>query len=272
MIDNKVKELTRKIETESKKLDKKIKDIEKIKSSITKDLKRNVKELKNNQLKKLQEEKKNISYKVKEMKSNLLHVQNYITSKEVDNKMDVIKKNIDKKVSDKTAKKIMNTMAIYNKNYNNKIISILKTVKDKDLKKNIPTNLKSIYNIFFNIIKTDIYFFNIYRKYSNKKYIDNENILTYVDEDFDFINNVDTDIDTLIDLREKLDDLIINIVKNIDDFNIIGKIKIPNAEIKKQRYHLIMQTFNNSMHYRGEISILLDQMGYKNDYSNLITI
>ena len=38
MIESQIKELTRKIEMESKKLDRKIRDIEKIKLSITKDL------------------------------------------------------------------------------------------------------------------------------------------------------------------------------------------------------------------------------------------
>ena len=242
MIENKINELAKKIEIESKKLDKKIRDIEKIKSSITKDLKKNVRELKTNQLKKLQEEKKNITDKVKEMKSNLSNAKKESTekkentskkvNKKIDDKNKIIEKN--KKPIDKTAKKIMNMMALYNKNANKKLIEILLTVKEKK--------------------------------------IENEDILNCLNEDFTFNINIDEDLNSLIDIRKKLDDVIIAIVNSIEDFNISGKVIIPNAVIKKPRYHLIMHALNHSTHHRGEISVMLDQMEYKNDYSNLMTI
>ena len=277
MIDNKVKELTRKIEMESRKLDKKIKDIEKIKLSITKDLKKNVKELKAKQLSKLQEEKKNITNKVKEMKSNLLNAKKDSTTKAVNKKIEESKKNIEnninKKPIDKTAKKIMNMMALYNKNANKELITILETLKDKELKKETGSYFKSIYGTFIHIIKCDMYFFKTYRKYSNKKIINDEEILNYLNnEDFSFNEDIDKDFETLIDIRKKLDDVIIAIVNSIENFNISDKVIIPNAEIKKPRYHLIMHAFNHSTHHRGEISVMLDQMGYSNDYSNLMTI
>ena len=280
MIENKINELAKKIEIESKKLDKKIRDIEKIKSSITKDLKKNVRELKTNQLKKLQEEKKNITDKVKEMKSNLSNAKKESTekkentskkvNKKIDDKNKIIEKN--KKPIDKTAKKIMNMMALYNKNANKKLIEILLTVKEKDLIKETNAYFKSVLGTFKHIIQCDIYFFNVYRKYSSKKKIENEDILNYLNEDFTFNINIDEDLNSLIDIRKKLDDVIIAIVNSIEDFNISGKVIIPNAVIKKPRYHLIMHALNHSTHHRGEISVMLDQMEYKNDYSNLMTI
>ncbi|MEI0490344.1 DinB family protein, partial [Brachyspira pulli] len=278
MIESQIKELTRKIEMESKKLDRKIKDIEKIKSSITKDLKKNVKELKSKQLKKLQEEKKNITDKVKQMKSNLIDAKKESTTSKVDKqientkKTNVKEKETVKKPVDKTAKKIMNMMALYNKNANRELIDILETVKESDLKKETGAHFKSIYGILKHILQCDIYFFGAYRKYSNKKNIPNEEILTYLNNDFSLKIDIDKDLKTFIDIREKLDDVIIAIVNSIDDFSISGKITIPNREIKKSRYHLIMHELNHDTHHRGEISVLLDQMGYKNDYSNLLTI
>ena len=273
MIESKVKELTKKIEMESKKLDKKIKDIEKMKSSITKDLKKNVKELKTKQLKKLQEEKKNITDKVKAMKSDLINAKKESAAKGVNKKIAASKNaSADKKPVDKTAKKIMNMMALYNKNANLKLIEILKTVKEEDLKKDTGAYFKSIYGIFVHIIQCDMYFFNIYRKYSNKKTIANEELLKYLNEDFSFNKDIEKDFKTLIDVRLKLDDVIIAIVNSIDDFNIAGKVVLPNTEVKKSRYHLIMHELNHNTHHRGEISALLNQMGYDNDYSNLITI
>ena len=273
MIESKVKELTKKIEMESKKLDKKIKDIEKIKSSITKDLKKNVKELKTKQLKKLQEEKKNITDKVKEMKNNLINAKKETASNRVNKKIEISKKAAtDKKPIDKTAKKIMNMMALYNKTANANLIEILKKVKEEDLKKDTGAHFKSIYGIFVHIIQCDMYFFSVYRKYSNKKTIANEELLTYLNDDFSFNKNIEKDFQTLIDVRMKLDDVIIAIINSIDDFNITGKVSVPNLEVKKSRYHLIMHELNHNTHHRGEISALLDQMGYSNDYSNLLTI
>ncbi|MCZ9838385.1 damage-inducible protein DinB [Brachyspira hyodysenteriae] len=183
-----------------------------------------------------------------------------------------IENNINKKPVDKVAKKIMNMMALYNKNANKKLSEILETVKDKDLKKETNAYFKSVYGTFIHIIQCDIYFFNVYRKYSSKKKIENEDILNYLNEDFTFNTDIDKDLSSLIDIRKKLDDVIIAIVNSIEDFNISGKVAIPNAVIKKPRYHLIMHALNHSTHHRGEISVMLDQMGYKNDYSNLITM
>ena len=79
---------------------------------------------------------------------------------------------------------------------------------------------------------------------------------------------------SLINIRKKLDDIIIAIIQSIDNFNPTLKIetKKSNIEIKKSRYQSIMHILNHSTHHRGEISTLLDQMGYKNDYSNLMNI
>ena len=276
MMEAQIKELTRKIEMESKKLDRKIRDIEKIKSSITKDLKKNVKELKAKQLKKLQEEKKNITDKVKQMKTNLINAKKEDTTKQVSKRIEDSKKLKEnqtvKKPIDKTAKKMMNLMALYNKNANEELIEVLLKVKEDDLKKETGAYFKSIYGIFKHMIQCDMYFFGIFRKYSNKKNIANEEVLTYLNNDFSFNRDIDKDLKTLIEVREKLDDVIIAIINSIDNFNISGKVVVPNKEVKKPRYHLIMHELNHSTHHRGEISVLLDQMGYKNDYSNLMTI
>lgn len=276
MIESQIKELTRKIEMESKKLDRKIRDIEKIKSSITKDLKKNVKELKTKQLKKLQEEKKNITDKVKQMKTNLINAKKDDTTKEVSRRIEDTKKLKEtqtvKKPVDKTAKKIMNLMALYNKNANEELIEVLLKVKEDDLKKETGAYFKSVYGIFKHMIQCDMYFFSIFRKYSNKKNIANEEVLTYLNNDFSFNRDIDKDLKTLIEVREKLDDVIITIVNSIADFNISGKVVVPNKEVKKPRYHLIMHELNHSTHHRGEISVILDQMGYENDYSNLMTM
>ncbi|MDO6994916.1 DinB family protein [Brachyspira innocens] len=276
MMEAQIKELTRKIEMESKKLDRKIRDIEKIKSSITKDLKKNVKELKAKQLKKLQEEKKNITDKVKQMKTNLINAKKDDTKNKVSKRIEDSKKLKEnqtvKKPADKTAKKMMNLMALYNKNANEELIEVLLTVKEDDLKKETGAYFKSIYGIFKHMIQCDMYFFGIFRKYSNKKNIANEEVLTYLNNDFSFNRDIDKDLKTLIEVRKKLDDVIIAIVNSIDNFNISGKVVVPNKEVKKPRYHLIMHELNHSTHHRGEISVLLDQMGYKNDYSNLMTM
>ena len=231
---------------------------------------------KTKQLKKLQEEKKNITDKVKQMKTNLINAKKDDTTKEVSKRIEDTKKLKEtqtvKRPVDKTAKKIMNLMALYNKNANEELIEVLLKVKEDDLKKETGAYFKSIYGIFKHMIQCDMYFFSIFRKYSNKKNIANEEVLTYLNNDFSFNRDIDKDLKTLIEVREKLDDVIITIVNSIADFNISGKVVVPNKEVKKPRYHLIMHELNHSTHHRGEISVLLDQMGYENDYSNLMTM
>ena len=87
-----------------------------------------------------------------------------------------------------------------------------------------------------------------------------------------FNKPIDANLDTLFDTRKKLDDIIIDVINSIDDYNVIIKIDFADDTIKKPIYHIIMHELNHSTHHRGEISAMLDMMGYVNDYSNLITI
>lgn len=269
MLEEKLKKLSKLLGEEAKKLDKKAKEIENTKLSITKTMKKNTSDIKKKHLKKLQDERKKILEKVKKMRTELSKVKRDF---EKSKKTVISKKSVANiKLEDKTAKKVMKLLATYNKMANDGLISILLNVKDEDMKKDNGSFFKSILGTFNHILACDIYFFKTFRKYSNKSSIPNEDLLLCLNEDWTFKNGVDKDIRALFGTRKKMDDLMIDIVSSIDDFNVIGEVIVPGKKVKKSRYHLVLHEINHDTHHRGEISAMLDQLGYKNDYSNLLT-
>lgn len=280
MIDHKINLLEKKINSELNRLNKKSEEIEILKSSIINNLNKNLKELKSKKLKQLREEKKIIYDNLLELRKDFSEIKKEYKKtnkknnhKKANNKEELeISENIIKTI---TSQRVLTLMAEYNRKANRMLISIFRDIQkinEKDLYKETGSYFKSLINTFTHIIKTDIYFFSILRKYSNKAVIANEEILTYLNDNFLFNKPIDANLDTLFDTRKKLDDIIIDIINTIDDYNVIMKIDFADDMVKKPIYHIIMHELNHNTHHRGEISAMLDMMGYVNDYSNLITI
>lgn len=268
MLEEKVKKLNKQIEEAAKKIDSKAKEIDKTRKSITKNISKSMADVKNRKLKRLNEEKKKMSEKVKNMKSDFIKLK-----KEAEKSAkSVMSKKTSVKTVDKNSKEIMKLLATYNKMANEGLMTVLANIKDEDLKKDGGAYFKSILGVFNHILQCDMYFFKTFRKYSKKTSIANEELLLYLNEDWTFKNDIDRDIKTLFDVRKRMDNLIIDIVTSIDDLKILGDVYVPGKNIKKSRYHLILHEINHDTHHRGEISVMLDQLGYKNDFSNLLTI
>lgn len=278
MIDHKINLLEKKINSELNRLNKKSEEIDILKSSIISNLNKNLKELKSKKLKKLREEKKLIYDNLLELRNDFSEIKKEYkktkknNQKKSDKDKSEISENIIKTI---TSQRVLTLMAEYNRKANRMLISIFRDIQkinESDLYKETGSYFNSLINSFNHIIKTDIYFFSILRKYSSKKIIANEEILTYLNDNFLFNKPIDANLDTLFDTRKKLDDIIIDVINSIDDYNVIIKIDFADDTIKKPIYHIIMHELNHNTHHRGEISAMLDMMGYVNDYSNLITI
>lgn len=278
MIDHKINLLEKKINSELNRLNKKSEEIDILKSSIISNLNKNLKELKSKKLKQLREEKKLIYDNLLELRNDFSEIKKEYkktkknNQKKSDKDKSEISENIIKTI---TSQRVLTLMAEYNRKANRMLISIFRDIQkinESDLYKETGSYFNSLINSFTHIIKTDIYFFSILRKYSSKKIITNEEILTYLNDNFLFNKPIDANLDTLFDTRKKLDDIIIDVINSIDDYNVIIKIDFADDTIKKPIYHIIMHELNHNTHHRGEISAMLDMMGYVNDYSNLITI
>ena len=276
MIDRKINLLEKKINSELNRLNQKSEEIEILKSSIINNLNTNLKELKNKKLKKLREEKKLIYDNLLELRKDFSEIKKeYKKTNKKNNQKKVNKEISENIIKTITSQRVLTLMAEYNRKANRMLISIFRDVQkinEEDLYRETRSYFKSLINSFTHIIKTDIYFFSILRKYSSKKIIANEEILTYLNDNFLFNKPIDANLDTLFDARKKLDDIIIDIINSIDDYNVIIKIDFADDMVKKPIYHIIMHELNHNTHHRGEISAMLDMMGYTNDYSNLITI
>jgi uncharacterized damage-inducible protein DinB len=73
--------------------------------------------------------------------------------------------------------------------------------------------------------------------------------------------------------RNELDGLIIAYIDELQDGDLGATIsrKSRNGQsMEKLLWKSVVHMFNHDTHHRGQVSVILDQMGVENDYSNMI--
>ena len=169
MIDHKINLLEKKINSELNRLNKKSEEIDILKSSIISNLNKNLKELKSKKLKKLREEKKLIYDNLLELRNDFSEIKKEYkktkknNQKKSDKDKSEISENIIKTI---TSQRVLTLMAEYNRKANRMLISIFRDIQkinESDLYKETGSYFNSLINSFTHIIKTDIYFFSIFK-------------------------------------------------------------------------------------------------------------
>ncbi len=156
----------------------------------------------------------------------------------------------------------------YSKKANDSVISIFKKLSSDELYKDRGSFMKSLFGLMDHIVEGENYFIRqletaypdisfLKHKYSRMESKYNEINFTSLDEMADALMTSDQCIAAFIDSikPEMLNDLI-----EIESFN--GKKSWTVT-------YLLLQLINHSIHHRGQISQILDEMGIVNDYSGL---
>lgn len=129
---------------------------------------------------------------------------------------------------------------------------------------------------YFNSIKSlcnHIYIcdFNWLKRFSNLRqyeYIKNK----IFDSDLQFGTIVLQEIDSYIKNRRALDEIIIQFINEITHSDLVQYLTYTDSHNKKYKRlfgGLIIHFFNHQTHHRGTISIYLENLKIKNDYSNI---
>lgn len=161
----------------------------------------------------------------------------------------------------------------YNENANKQVVETLKNVKEDDLNKDVKVYYKSIRGTFEHILAADMRLFSMIKNFSEKTNFENEEILNYFGENYTLKKEANKDLNTLFETRKKMDKLIIDIIESIKDFEKKEEFKsITGAIYLRKRIQIILHILNHATHHRGEISAVLDELGYKNDFSSLVKV
>jgi uncharacterized damage-inducible protein DinB len=73
-------------------------------------------------------------------------------------------------------------------------------------------------------------------------------------------------------IRIEIDNLLKRVVQKLSDseYNSILKITGRRGEQEYITWRILLHLFNHHTHHRGGVSLLLDQLGIENDYSNML--
>lgn len=81
------------------------------------------------------------------------------------------------------------------------------------------------------------------------------------------------DIDSFAIARSELDGIMISYMKELKPEDLdktITRVNRKGERMEKVVWKSILHMFNHDTHHRGQISLVLDQKGIENDYSNMI--
>lgn len=161
--------------------------------------------------------------------------------------------------------------ADYNAVTNREVLEILRGVPEEDLGRNLGSFFGSILGIMNHILRSDVVWL--------KRFSDNLTEISELKEDlprFDtrtWTDIVWPDLGALSPAREHVDGLIARVFQSLPEqrYTSVLRYSNPKGEVQEKiAWRAFLHFFNHQTHHRGQVSVLLDQLSVKNDYSNLI--
>ena len=154
----------------------------------------------------------------------------------------------------------------YNKTANAEMINILQNIDKEILYKDMGLFERSIIGVIVHYTSADVTFFgNYFSKFCITPL--KSNINHFLKEPFvlndDYINNPQK----LFEARTCIDEYIIEVIKNINDYTSIKSLSFPWGEMSKPVYQFLLSILNHAIHHRGMVAAALDILKIENDFN-----
>ncbi|MBA4393012.1 MAG: hypothetical protein C0407_05620 [Desulfobacca sp.] len=159
-------------------------------------------------------------------------------------------------------------LAEYNQNTNDEMNDIIKTLSDSQWNAEFGGYFSSIKSLCNHLYIGDFNWLKRFSKLRKFEYIEN----SLFSKEIQFGTIVLTQIGDYLSARRELDKCITAFVKEINNNDIDSLLEYTDSHGKTYRRNLgglVHHMFNHQTHHRGMISIYLDEMKIKNDFSNM---
>ena len=169
-------------------------------------------------------------------------------------------------------KEIYKLLVKYNQITNQDLITILREVDANKLSENLGSYYSSILGILNHHLLADIGWIRVLGthiktldfvgplldRFPNKRPPPNELIWNSLDD--------------YVPVRVEIDQLLERVVENLNstDYYTIFSVEGRRGKMDYVTWKVLLHLFNHQTHHRGSVSVLLDQLGIQNDYSNLL--
>jgi uncharacterized damage-inducible protein DinB len=168
-------------------------------------------------------------------------------------------------------KEVVQLLAEYNALTNIDMIKILETLPEKKINDKSGAYFESVLGLLNHLLTSDI----IWVKFFTEKFEEASALKSDLPDlkQAKWKEIVWTDLETYKKARLDFDRTIKELFSLIPEDKyktILSRRNFKGEEEKITAWHSFIHLFNHETHHRGQIAVLLDQLGIENDFSNLI--
>jgi uncharacterized damage-inducible protein DinB len=160
-------------------------------------------------------------------------------------------------------------LAKYNRKTNEEMNEIVSSLSDQEWKKNFAGYYPSVLSVCNHLYVAD---FNWLKRFKNLREFDYTKTALF-DSSYSFTSSMFDSISRYVEMRKELDDVFMRMSEEVseDDFEETLKWKNFRGEDQERNFGgILLHVFNHQTHHRGMISLYLEFLGKKNDFSNLM--
>lgn len=169
-------------------------------------------------------------------------------------------------------KELFQLLGEYNLQTNRAMIQILEGIPPEQLSQDVGSYYKSIIGILNHMFSANVG----WMKRITSFFPELADISPKLPDKISFGSDIVWEtLDDLKPVQSVIDDLIKDMIELFPEDKFADRCSYTNwrgEKVSKLAYHMLLQMFNHQTHHRGSISVLLDQFGIENDYSNIISI
>jgi uncharacterized damage-inducible protein DinB len=163
-------------------------------------------------------------------------------------------------------------LAGYNARVNRTMFDILSALPDESRRKEIGSYFHSIYGVLSHVYDSDLVWLKRFRAaYPDYRSLESPELSREV---ISLTTEMFPDFQELRARREAMDELFVAFCGEIQTDGLDRTLAYTNTRGEQKGYlvwQVLIHIFNHQTHHRGQIAGFLDQMGVKNDYSNIVT-
>jgi uncharacterized damage-inducible protein DinB len=169
-------------------------------------------------------------------------------------------------------KTIFQALAKYNQSVNQSILEILDPLSEEQIKNKTKAYFPSIFETMVHCFFSDLFWLSRFKDvFKESRALGANSLIT---GDWKALRaEYDTDYKKLFQHRKEVDETILGLIGEMDDGQLNSAIKYKAFKgdvMENILWKILLQWFNHQTHHRGQISVLLDMIDVKNDYSSLM--
>jgi uncharacterized damage-inducible protein DinB len=169
-------------------------------------------------------------------------------------------------------KEIYILLAKYNQITNQELIKILRKVDHNKLSENLGSYYGSILGILNHHLLADIGWIRVLGTHISTLDFVGPLLDHFPDQRPPPNELLWNSLDEYVPVRVELDQLLERVVENLrsSDYYTTFSVEGRRGKMNYVTWKVLLHLFNHQTHHRGSVSVLLDQLGIQNDYSNLL--